>query len=232
MKQNFDTLKQITYGLYIIAAANRDKRSGFISNTVFQVTADPPQIAIGTHKDNFTTQLIERSQQFSISILQEKTDLNFLGPFGFKSGENIDKFENKDYFITDQGVPVMREKCLAYFVCKVKQKIDTGTHLLFIGEVKEMDTIKENGTPLSYNYYHNEIKGKTPKNSPTYTENNKQKNEKDMEKYKCSVCGFIYEPKEGHQESGVTPGTKFEQIPENWTCPVCGAGKEAFNAEK
>lgn len=46
-------------------------------------------------------------------------------------------------------------------------------------------------------------------------------------RYQC-ICGYIYDPQNGDPESGVAPGTKFENLPEDWTCPVCGAGKDAF----
>lgn len=49
-----------------------------------------------------------------------------------------------------------------------------------------------------------------------------------MKRYKCQVCGYIYDPEEGDRNSGVTPGTPFEELPEGWTCPVCGAGKDFF----
>jgi rubredoxin len=49
-----------------------------------------------------------------------------------------------------------------------------------------------------------------------------------MSKYECTVCGYIYDPAEGDPENGVEPGTPFEDIPDDWVCPVCGAGKEDF----
>jgi rubredoxin len=49
-----------------------------------------------------------------------------------------------------------------------------------------------------------------------------------MEKYKCVVCGYIYEPEEGDPSSGIAPGTSFIDLPADYICPVCGAGKEEF----
>ena len=49
-----------------------------------------------------------------------------------------------------------------------------------------------------------------------------------MKSYECSVCGYVYDPAEGDPESGVAPGTAFEDLPEDWTCPVCGATKDQF----
>ena len=47
-------------------------------------------------------------------------------------------------------------------------------------------------------------------------------------KHECTVCRFVYDPKEGDPEGGVASGTPFEQIPDSWVCPVCGAAKEMF----
>jgi rubredoxin len=49
-----------------------------------------------------------------------------------------------------------------------------------------------------------------------------------MSKYKCTVCGYIYDPEKGDPDSGVKPATSFEQLPDEWVCPVCGAGKDKF----
>ena len=49
-----------------------------------------------------------------------------------------------------------------------------------------------------------------------------------MKKYECTVCGYIYDPEEGDPENSIDPGTSFEDLPEDWLCPVCGVGKEEF----
>ena len=49
-----------------------------------------------------------------------------------------------------------------------------------------------------------------------------------MKKYICTVCEYIYDPAQGDPESGIEPGTAFEDIPDDWTCPFCGVGKEDF----
>jgi rubredoxin len=50
-----------------------------------------------------------------------------------------------------------------------------------------------------------------------------------MDKYECSICGYVYDPAAGDPDNDVAPGTKFEDIPEGWVCPVCGAPKSEFN---
>lgn len=49
-----------------------------------------------------------------------------------------------------------------------------------------------------------------------------------MKKYKCLVCGYEYDPAAGDPANGIDPGTPFEDLPDDWTCPVCGAGKDEF----
>jgi rubredoxin len=53
---------------------------------------------------------------------------------------------------------------------------------------------------------------------------------KDMQKWECSVCGYIYDPEIGDPDSGIEPGTSFENLPADWVCPDCGASKEEFDA--
>ncbi len=49
-----------------------------------------------------------------------------------------------------------------------------------------------------------------------------------MKKYKCTVCQYVYDPKEGDPENYIDPNTPFEELPEGWRCPVCGESKWAF----
>ena len=50
-----------------------------------------------------------------------------------------------------------------------------------------------------------------------------------MQKYACDICGYVYDPAQGDPDNGVTPGTAWENVPESWVCPVCGAGKKDFS---
>ena len=50
-----------------------------------------------------------------------------------------------------------------------------------------------------------------------------------MAKYICDVCGYEYDPAVGDEEHGIAPGTAFESLPEDWTCPLCGVGKDQFS---
>ena len=53
-----------------------------------------------------------------------------------------------------------------------------------------------------------------------------------MKKYVCSVCGFVYDEEKGYPEEGITPGTKWEDVPADFVCPLCGVGKDQFSPEE
>jgi rubredoxin len=52
-----------------------------------------------------------------------------------------------------------------------------------------------------------------------------------MDKYVCTICGYVYDPEQGDPDNGVEPGTKWEDVPDDWECPVCGASKDDFEKE-
>jgi len=226
----------ITYGLYIISTAHDGKENGYVSNTVFQVTAEPPQIAICCSKNNFTCSMLESSGMFSISILKQEVKSSIIGTFGYNSGKDINKFENIEYLKTENGIPVVTEDCLAWFECKTVKQVDVGSHIIFISEVLENDVLEKNGEPLTYSYYHKVKKGLAPKNAPTYVdksllveeEEEDSGNKPGIQKYRCLACGHIYDPALGDEDSGIAPGTPFEDLPDDWTCPTCGSPKDMF----
>ena len=51
----------------------------------------------------------------------------------------------------------------------------------------------------------------------------------DMKKYVCNICGYEYDPAAGDPDNGIAPGTAFENLPEDWVCPLCGVGKDDFS---
>ena len=60
----------------------------------------------------------------------------------------------------------------------------------------------------------------------------KIKTKKVMAKYVCQPCGYVYDPAVGDPDSGIAPGTAFEDLPADWTCPICGVGKDMFEPEE
>lgn len=67
--------------------------------------------------------------------------------------------------------------------------------------------------------------------SETAADKSEDKGGNHMTKYICQVCGYVYDPAVGDEDNGIAPGTPFEQLPEDWVCPLCGVGKDQFEAE-
>lgn len=228
---NIEAFFKLTYGLYVVSSAADGKLNGYVSNTVFQVTAEPPQIALACSKNNLTTSLIERSQVFAVSVLERDSSAEVIGKFGYKSGKDTEKFNSVNYATGKTGVPILMENAIATFECEVVQQFDVGSHLLFIGKVVEGEIVNAEADPLTYAYYREIRKGKAPKNAPTYIapeKLDKLEVSPATEEMYCTACGFNYNPKMGDPDSGIAPGTAFEDIPDSWVCPVCGAAKSDF----
>jgi len=223
---NPKALHKISYGLYIVSSVNGDRINGQIANTVFQITSEPPTVAVSINKGNLTHEFIKESGVFVASILAQDTPLSFIGRFGFKSGRDIDKFEGIGYKRGETQAPVVTDNTLAFLEARVKQDVDAGSHTVFIGDLVGAEVLKE-GEPMTYAYYHLVKRGSTPKTAPTYHEEKKEVAAK-MAKYRCTVCGYIYDPELGDPDGGIAPGTSFEDIPDDWECPVCGAAKSEF----
>ena len=229
---NHEAFYKITYGLYVVGSTNGTQSNGYIANTVFQVTAKPARFAIACNKDNYTCGLIGQSQVFAISTLQQDTKADLIGLFGYKSGRTLNKYASVRHQTGKTGAPILLEDTLAWFECRVVQTIDVGTHLLFVGEVVDADVINGSQPPLTYAYYRDVKKGKAPKNAPTYLDPARIEPASNAPlpsaRYVCAVCGHVYDPAVGDPDAGIPAGTRFEDLPENWVCPVCGAAKSDF----
>lgn len=105
--------------------------------------------------------------------------------------------------------------------------LEIGTHTIFVGKVIDAEIISDD-EPMTYKYYQDIKGGKAPKTAPTYMKEDIQKEVGKMQKYKCSVCGYVYDPEYGEPDSGVQTGTPFEELPDTWVCPICGAEKSKF----
>lgn len=231
---NLEAFWNLSYGLYVITSQLDGKFNGQIANTVIQVTAEPPRIAVSISKNNFTHDFISHSGTFAVSVLDESTPMTFIGLFGFKSGRDIDKLSQVSFKKGSTGCPLVLENALSVLEAKVIEQVDCGTHTLFVADVVGAEVLSK-GHPLTYADYHLIKKGKTPKNAPTYRPPEsvikKERGEETMTKYKCSVCGYIYEPALGDPDNDIAPGTAFEALPDDWVCPICGAFKKDFEAE-
>jgi flavin reductase (DIM6/NTAB) family NADH-FMN oxidoreductase RutF/rubredoxin len=234
MEAEFDrkALYAISYGVYVVTSHLGGKLNGQIANTVFQVTAEPPRIAVCINKANLTHEYISNNGVFAVSILDESVPMEFIGNFGFKSGREIDKLSEVNYKKGATGCPIVTDYALSTLEAKVINQVDVGTHTIFVGDLVGGEVLRQ-GKPLTYAGYHEKKKGRAPKSAPTYrgeeTRNEpKQKEGEKMQRYICIVCGYVYDPEKGDPNGDVSPGTSFEDLPDDWVCPVCGVGKDQF----
>ncbi len=214
-------LQKLSYGLYTVGTLKYGRKVGCVVNTVFQVTAEPEMICVCLNKNNFTHDCIREEGKFSISILSEDTNPEVIRSFGFRSSEEMDKYEGFKYEYVDK-LPVIVENISGYLICEVVSFTDIGTHSLIVAKVVDADFVGEH-KPMTYDYYHKVIKGKAPKNAPTYVkpeiDNNYKEEKKDKKEekvsYRCDVCGYVY-------EGDITKES------DDYVCPICGVDKSHF----
>lgn len=224
---NKKAIQKICYGVYIISSKSNGKLNGQIANTVFQITSEPPTVAISINKENLTHEFILKSKVFSVSVLARSAPMSLIGQFGFKSGRDIDKFHGINYKVSNTGAPIILDSTVAYLDCEVLSSTDVGTHTVFIGKIVDADILSDE-EPMTYAYYHEVKGGKSPKTAPTYIKEEKTEKVIKSEKYTCKICGYTYDPDKGDPENGIEPGTSFDELPDTWVCPICGAPKSEF----
>lgn len=210
-------MRSLSYGMYAIGVKDNAKASACIVNTVFQITSSPKQIALSMNRNNYSHRCIAQNGLFTVSVLSEETAGTVIGALGFSSGKDTDKLQNVSHKILAEGVPVIKENCCCWFLCKVVDQIETTSHTVFIAEVIA-GSEKTCGVPMTYDYYHKVIKGSAPKNAPTYEPPVDTGNELEGEKFICTVCGYHY----------IANEVAFEDLPDDWVCPICGMSKKAF----
>jgi flavin reductase (DIM6/NTAB) family NADH-FMN oxidoreductase RutF len=131
-----------------------------------QVTSSPATIAVSINHDNFTNECIKKSGRFAVNVLGENSAPSIIGNFGFKSGRDAEKFTEKPAL--QDFLPVV-DGAIACITCKVIDTMESETHTVFLGEAVGAEILSDD-EPMTYAYYHKVIKGKSPKNAPTYIE--------------------------------------------------------------
>ncbi|MCD6104806.1 MAG: flavin reductase [Thermosipho sp. (in: Bacteria)] len=162
-----EALDKISYGLYIVTSRDSEKLNGQIVDALMQTAAIPPAVSISINKNNLTHELIMKSKVFGVTVLSEETPMIFIGRFGFKSGRDIDKFEGINYEIGKTGTPLVLEYAVSVFEAEVVDYVDSFTHTIFVGKIVDTKVVSDK-RPMTYLYYREVVKGKSPKNAPTY----------------------------------------------------------------
>jgi flavin reductase (DIM6/NTAB) family NADH-FMN oxidoreductase RutF len=149
----------VSYGLYLVSSIDGEKMNGQICNTLFQITSDPPRVAVGINHANLTHEYIEKSGVFAASVLGED-DVRIVRRFGYRSGREFDKFKGVPVFKGKTGCPIY-QNAVAYIECAVipDKTVDAGTHSIFVADIVGGAPLRE-GAPMTYAFYH-ETKDKT-----------------------------------------------------------------------
>lgn len=211
---NNSILTKLSYGMYAIGVKSEEKFSACIVNTVFQISSKPAVIAVSINHSCYTAKQIEKTGEFSVTVLNTETPRSVFTALGFASGFDKDKLADVPYTVVD-GLPVITQGKCGYLICKVTDKTTVSDHTVYFAEVKATGDDLE-GESMTYDYYHKVIKGSAPPKAPTYVE--ERSSDSDKKQYVCDVCGYVYD--------GEIP---FEELPDDWKCPICKMPKSKFS---
>lgn len=221
---------QFSYGMYIVTTKFGDKVNGQTVNTACQLTSKPNQICVALNNKNYTSDLVKESKRLAVHVMGQDS-LKILGHFGFQSGRIVNKFKNYPYEI-ENNLPLLKKEALSILEGFVVNKVNVGTHTLFIVNIENsfINEAKKSLKPMTYSDFRELKKGiKIIKSTEFKTEkkfkikNGREGNVMDMTKYVCTVCGYVYDP--------VIDGVAFADLPDSYECPVCGVGKDQFKPE-
>ncbi|MBQ3956121.1 MAG: flavin reductase [Clostridia bacterium] len=197
-KNDLTALFKIGYGLYVVTSNDGKRDNGMIVNTVTQVTNTPNRIAVCINKQNYSHHVIKQTGIMNVNCLSVDAPFSVFENFGFRSGRNADKFENQEFFRSDNGLVFLPKYINAFMSLKVENYVDLDTHGMFICTVTEARVVSDRET-MTYTYYQNNVK---PKPQPTGKKG-----------WVCKVCGYVYEG---------------EELPEDFICPLCKHGAADF----
>lgn len=184
-------LFKLGYGLYVITANDGEKDNGCIVNSVMQVTNTPNKVAVAINKQNYTHDMVMKTNKLNVNCIAESAPFSVFQNFGFRSGRDTDKLEGVAFSRSNNGLAVLNENINAYMSLWVESTVDLDTHTLFICFVTQMDEISEERT-MTYTYYQENVKPKP--------QLQKKKG------YVCKICGYVHEG---------------DELPEDFICPLC-----------
>lgn len=201
-KNDLTALFNIGYGLYVVTSNDGKKDNGLIVNTVTQVTNTPNRIAVTINKENYSHHVIKQTGKMNINCLTTDAPFSVFEDFGFRSGRNVDKFENSEVLRSDNGLVFLPRYINSFMSLKVEQYVDLDTHGMFICSVTEARVLSDKDT-MTYTYYYSNVKPK-PETEGKHG-------------FVCKVCGYVYEG---------------DELPEDFICPLCKHGVADFEEIK
>lgn len=209
MSDTIDTsaLFKLGYGLYAVTVRDGERDNALILNTVMQISERPLRIAVSVSKANYSYEMIRRTGEMNVCCITEEAEPELIKRFGFVSGRDTDKLADAELERTENGLALPRGAYNAFISLKVEQSLELDSHCVFICSVTEARVLGDEPS-MTYAYYHENVKPRfsaSPKDAAIPEEKTK--------KYVCKVCGYVYEG---------------EELPEDFVCPWCKHGAEAF----
>ena len=195
-------LYSLSYGVFMLSTRVGDVVNGCITNTCMQVANSPTRVAIAAINANYTCELIKKSGVFALSMLDETCTFETIRHFGFQSGRDVDKFADIQLPVDKNNIPYLGWQTCAVISCRVVDSMDLGSHTLFVAEVEDGQVLSGKN-PLTYADYQSRVKPKPEK----------KQEDKKIIGWRCKICKYYYEG---------------SQLPEDFTCPLCGHGPEDF----
>ncbi len=219
-------LHKLSYGLYIAGARHGDRLAGSVVDAVMQAAMTPPVIALSSMKQNFSNEAVHETGEFTLSVLPTTVDPFVIANFGFQSSRNVDKWGNVPFELRD-GLPVL-SGCLSYMRCRVTQTVEYPSHTLFLAEAQDA-WLGQAGEPLLYASYFSDLKTQVISAFKAYQENGSRPASsaampvtapasQKKAVWRCGVCGYEYD--------GEIP---FEQLSNDYVCPLCKQPKKVFS---
>ena len=208
-------LRNLSYGMYVISTSFNNELAGCVVNTVVQITSSNPIIAVSVNKNNYTNTILKQSKRMAISILSTETSKETITNFGFYSQRNVNKF--KDNYELINEMPIIKDNLCVYLIGDIIDIIEAESHDIFLMRLTNSKNISDKN-PMTYEYYQTNLKGKSSINAPTFIEEKVENS--NSNKYRCIICGHIYDDSKEQ--------VKFEDLPDDWKCPVCGVSKDKF----
>ena len=212
-----NAMLKIPYGLYVLICKDGDKENGCIINTVMQITDNPRRVSIAVNKANYSHDLIVKTGEFNVCVLDETVPFKVFEHFGFQSGRDVDKFADfadggagdaggGGAGRTANGLRYLPRYSNAVISAKVVEIKDYGTHSLFVADVGESLVFSDEPS-VTYSYYFANIK---PKPQPV---SEGKKPDGGKKGFICTICQYIYEG---------------DKLPDDYVCPLCKHGPSDF----
>lgn len=201
-KNDMSALFNIGYGLYVVTTNDGKKDNGLILNSVMQVTDCPNKIAVTVSKQNYSHHIIKQTGKLNLNCLSEDAPFSVFENFGFRSGRNVDKFENQKIMRTENGLAYLTGYTNAVISLKVEDYLDLDSHGMFICSVAGAKVLSDKKT-MTYTYYQENVKPKPDSES--------------SQGYVCRVCGYVLED---------------SVLPDDFVCPWCKHGASSFEKIK